>query len=336
MLSFNSCGKSMESQVAEKYIKKLYEVMLAREADFDGLKNCMAKLEDTGIEGFGILLEEFSKSTEFIERMSAMSQNNNLETNCEFCFEGLNEETLASLFEKTATYWRCLASHPEEMYWSVLSSPSYKGILADDVKREFMQSGIEDIERIKSLCDKVGYNVEQCQSYLEYGCGVGRLVFNLEDGISQVNCVDFSSSHLDEAKKNLSGTATASRYRYHHIRNLGDLRTLPQNQDIIHSSLVLQHNTPPVIERVAIDLLGLLKTGGLAILHIPIAKAFYKFDANEYLLSVEAGNSMEMHILPKANLYKAAKTAGCDIIYSYCDGGCGGDIYSEIIVFQRS
>ena len=326
----------MENLIVDKYIKKLYEVMLSREADFDGLKNCMARLEDAGTEGFVILLEEFSKSAEFIERMSAMSQNNNLETNCEFSFEGLSEETLTNLFEKTAKYWRLTASEPEEMYWSVLSSPSYKGILADDVKKEFMQSGMEDVERIKSLCDKVGYDLEKCHNYLEYGCGVGRLVYNLQDGISQVNCVDFSSSHLDEARKNLSATATASRYHYYHIRSLADLRTLPQNQDIIHSSLVLQHNTPPVIEKIIGALLGLLNAGGLAMLHIPIAKAFYKFDANEYLLSAEAGNSMEMHILPKANLYKVAKAARCDIIYSYCDGGCGGDIYSEIIVFQRS
>ena len=326
----------MESQAAGRYIKKLYEVMLSREADFDGLKNCMAKLEDTGIEGFAILLEEFSKSTEYIERMSAISQNNNLETNCEFSFEGLSDETLTNLFEKTAKYWRHAASEPEEMYWSVLSSPSYKGKLTDEVKKEFMQSGTEDVKRIKSLCDKVGYNLGKCHNYLEYGCGVGRLVFNLRDDISQVNCVDFSSSHLDEARKNLSATATASRYHYYHIKYLTDLRTLPQNQDIIHSSLVLQHNTPPVIEKVIGDLLGLLNTGGLAILHVPITRAFYKFDANEYLLSAEAGNSMEMHILPKANLYKVAKAASCEIIYSYCDGGCGGDIYSEIIVFQRS
>jgi SAM-dependent methyltransferase len=326
----------MESQVADQYIKKLYEVMLSREPEFEGLNNCMARLEEAGIDGFAILLEEFSKSTEFTERINSIPKENNLETNCEFFFEGLSEETLTKLFEQTARYWRSLASKPEEMYWSVLSSPSYKGILADDVKKEFMKSGMEDVERIKSLCERVGYNLEQCQSYLEYGCGVGRLVYNLQNGISKVNCVDFSSAHLDEAKKNLSATAAASRYHFHHIKNLADLRTLPQHQDIIHSSLVLQHNTPPIIERAAGDLLRLLKSGGLAILHVPIAKACYKFDHNEYLLSAKAGNTMEMHILPKANLYKVAKATGCNIVYSYCDGGCGGDIYSEIIVFQRS
>lgn len=326
----------MENQVADQYIKKIYEVMLSREPDFEGLNNCMARLEEAGIDGFAILLEEFSKSTEFTERINSIPKENNLETNREFFFEELSEETLTKLFEQTANYWRNIASKPEEMYWSVLSSPSYKGILADDVKKEFMKSGMEDVERIKSLCERVGYNLEQCHSYLEYGCGVGRLVYNLQNGISKVNCVDFSSAHLDEAKKNLSATAAASRYHYHHIKNLADLRTLPQHQDIIHSSLVLQHNTPPIIERAAGDLLRLLKSGGLAILHVPIAKACYKFDPNEYLLSAEAGNTMEMHILPKANLYKVAKATGCNIVYSYCDGGCGGDIYSEIIVFQRS
>jgi hypothetical protein len=44
---------------------------------------------------------------------------------------------------------------------------------------------------------------------------------------------------------------------------------------------------------------------------------------------------MEMHILPKANLYKIAKASNCEIVYSTCAGGCGGDLYSEIVVFKK-
>jgi hypothetical protein len=44
---------------------------------------------------------------------------------------------------------------------------------------------------------------------------------------------------------------------------------------------------------------------------------------------------MEMHILPKANLYRLAREQSCEIVYSWCDGGCGGDIYSEIQVFRK-
>jgi hypothetical protein len=114
-----------------------------------------------------------------------------------------------------------------------------------------------------------------------------------------------------------------------------DLSKLPGSQDIIHSFIVLQHNTPPVIEKTVEFLLRCLSYGSIAILHIPIAKAFYSFDVDAYLRDEQSGKSMEMHILPKANLFRLAGKAGCRIVYSFCDGGCGGDIYSEIVVFQK-
>jgi hypothetical protein len=45
----------------------------------------------------------------------------------------------------------------------------------------------------------------------------------------------------------------------------------------VHSLIVL-HTTPPVIEKTVATLLGLLSTGGVAILHISITKAFYQFN----------------------------------------------------------
>ena len=84
-----------------------------------------------------------------------------------------------------------------------------------------------------------------------------------------------------------------------------------------------------------IELLRRLRVGGLAILHIPIAKTNYYFDAAEYLGSETAGTCMEMHILPKANIHKASRLCDCDLIYSFCEGGCGYGAYTEFMVFRR-
>ena len=56
----------------------------------------------------------------------------------------------------------------------------------------------------------------------------------------------------------------------------------------------------------------------------------------DYLNSEESGKSMEMHILPKANLYKLAKENNSKIVYSIAVNACGGDVYSEFVVFQKN
>ena len=171
---------------------------------------------------------------------------------------------------------------------------------------------------------------------LEYGCGVGRLVVNLPSTIQKVNCVDFSAAHLHETGENVKRRRlSGERYSFYEIASFHGLYDLPCGQDIIHSFIVLQHNTPPVIEKTIRILLGLLSPGGIAILHLPIAKARYEFNVDEYLSDENCGRSMEMHILPRANLYRLAEGCGCQIVYSFCEGGCGVDIYSEIVVFQR-
>ena len=325
----------MDQQLISEYISKVYEVLLSREADAEGSKAWSSVLASNGMKGFALILDAFSKSEEFIAKNSLRSSANSLERHGEFDFTNLDDNLLERLFEKTAHYWRENASDPKEIYWSVLSASIYKGELPEETKKQFMASGAHDVERLQRICQTIDVDFRRCKKYLEYGCGVGRMVFNLPTSIEEINCVDFSAAHLDEGKQNISTAEESSRYHFHLLQSLFDVRGLPKNQDVIHSFIVLQHNTPPVIARIVQELLNLLATGGLAILHIPIAKAYYQFNATDYLRSETAGKAMEMHILPKANLYKIAKASNCEIVYSTCAGGCGGDLYSEIVVFKK-
>jgi len=326
----------MDIQTINEYIEKVYEVLLSREPDPEGARAWTAFLERTGNKGFALVLAGFGQSEEYkAKHQNPYYLSNNLETNMEFIFDNLDDNTLNNLFEKTAYYWRTTASAPSEIYWSILTTSTYRNMLPEKIKSQFMKSGLNDVTRLRIICEKAGRDLSRCENYLEYGCGVGRMVVNLPETIREINCVDFSSAHLDEAKQNTITLNTKDRYKFHLLNTLSDIRNLPRNQDIIHSFIVLQHNTPPIIERTVADLLALLSKGGLAVLHIPIASLSYQFNVDEYLQSDGSGKMMEMHILPRSNLYKIALSCRCDIVYSCCAGGCGGDIYSEIIVFRK-
>jgi len=325
----------VQSQEAKEFVSTVYKVLLGREPDQAGLEHWTNKLLQVGIGGFSQLLVEFSQSVEFQGRNALMSEKNTLETNRHFSFSSLDEEVLSRLFTKTSQYWRQSASDPEEIYWSVLSDTIYKGELDNHVRLKFLDSGKYDVDRVERIARWLGYDMASCRRFLDYGCGVGRLVFNLPQSIQEIHCVDFSEAHIQEAKKNLCSVKEGSRFSFHFIEELQDIRMLSGEIDLIHSFIVLQHNTPPIIQYTIEHLLGLLRPGGLAVLHIPTAKANYRFNLEDYLQSETSGTTMEMHILPKSNQYEAAKRSGCDIAFSFCDGGCGADIYSEIVVFRK-
>ncbi|MFN9621928.1 MAG: methyltransferase domain-containing protein [Cyanobacteriota bacterium] len=324
-----------DPSIVEEYVLSLYRLLLKREPDELGWQSWCSFMNNAGPDGFKDVLAHVVNSDEYKSLYSVSGRDNDLERFKAFDFDALDTQTLCALFERTATYWRGAGSDPKELYWSVLSHDAFRGHLSHETIQNFLASGKYDVDKMIKIFDFLGLRFDDCREYLEFGCGVGRLVVNLPSSIQTINCVDFSSAHLREAEHNIKRQGLRGNYLFHGIDSFLDLHKLPKNQDIIHSFIVLQHNTPPIIEKTIQILLGLLSVGGLAILHVPIAKASYRFDVEEYLHAQNSGQSMEMHILPKANLYKLAKKSGCNIVYSFCDGGCGGDIYSEIVVFQR-
>ena len=84
------------------------------------------------------------------------------------------------------------------------------------------------------------------------------------------------------------------------------------------------------------QLLQLLNNDGIAILHIPLVIVNYQFNHSEYLKSKKSGKSIEMHLLPRSNLYKSALDNNCELVFSECKGGCGGKTYSEYVIFRKN
>jgi len=279
------------------------------------------------------LIKEFRNSDEFISKIQVKSGIPLLEDNQYFNNNNLDFNILNQLFKKTAHYWRNIASSPEEIYWSVLTEEHYKGELTTSVKKQFLGTGQAYFNRIKILASKYVHELPLSeQTVLDFGCGVGRLAVHFKSQCKKIHCVDFSSAHLEETRKNLSDSDNGE-FELRHINQLKEMGDLPK-ANLVYSFIVLQHNTPPVISYLIKNLLGCLVPGGLAFLQLPLAGVRYNFNHESYLSSPSAGKNMEMHILPKSNINEVANMSNCKIVESNCIGGSTG-YYSEEIVFMR-
>jgi len=78
---------------------------------------------------------------------------------------------------------------------------------------------------------------------------------------------------------------------------------LPQ-VDVIYSIIVLQHNPPPVIDRILGTFARILKPGGIAYFQVPTYVQGYSFDLGEYLESKVGTPSMEMHVYPQDRVFR--------------------------------
>jgi hypothetical protein len=169
----------------EPYVLALYRCLLQRDPDAFGWNKWCTFLGRAGLHGFKEALAAFTASDEFKNLHAVTARENCLERLGSFDFDSLDIDILSSLFEKTASCWRGAASAPEEIYWSVLTDDQFRGVLSQDVVNGFLATGEYDIQRIKRICEIIDFRFDGCQEYLEYGCGVGRLVVNLPGSVKK-------------------------------------------------------------------------------------------------------------------------------------------------------
>ena len=85
-------------QLKHEYVIALYQVLLGRDPDPEGLKGWMLELERTGAQGFRALLDQFGSSDEFNRRL----QGDGLKAAHAFNFSNINDATILRLNNKTS------------------------------------------------------------------------------------------------------------------------------------------------------------------------------------------------------------------------------------------
>lgn len=150
-------------------------------------------------------------------------------------------------------------------YFGVLSDEKFMPDKLDDsAVTEFFASGEQHIEHIIGLVRqhlKPDFEPARC---LDFGCGVGRLVFPLARRFNEVVGLDVSRSMIEEARRNSEkygiGNATF-------VESDDALSRVEGKFDFVHSFIVMQHIPRERGEHLMLRLIELMNAGGVAALH---------------------------------------------------------------------
>jgi SAM-dependent methyltransferase len=225
-------------------------------------------------------------------------------------------------FELLRTTWTQLGVN--QAYWSVLTAEPYRPQnLSAESLQTFFKSGEHDAAALEQLLQSFGATLRG-KAVLDFGCGVGRMLKGLQRlGPRLVMGCDVSDTHLAIARRMVPAA------HLHLMDKPAALPTLEAAPDVVYSFLVLQHNRPPLIRHYVAQLLALLAPGGYAVLHIP-------FEIPNYQPQPNANpGEIEMHCLPKAEVYALAEAAGCKLLGEDPTDRCGGGVGNVTYIFAR-
>jgi SAM-dependent methyltransferase len=206
-----------------------------------------------------------------------------------------------------------------EPHYSVLTGPQFApDRMTPEREAEFYASGAREIDVLERICQRNGLSF-RAGSVLDFGCGLARLGEHLSARFDRYTGVDISPAHLRMATDRLRhlGRGNAE------LMLLDDFLAAPERRwDRIVTYLVIQHNPPPVMRWLLLQLLQRLAPGGVALIQFPVQQFGYRFDLDAYLAA--GGNrGMEMHALPLRHVFAAVAEAGCQVREVFPDGKTG-------------
>jgi 2-polyprenyl-3-methyl-5-hydroxy-6-metoxy-1,4-benzoquinol methylase len=242
-------------------------------------------------------------------------------------------EKLSILFSKISKQWQHLGE--TEPHWSVLTNDSYFRKTFEMNRTTFYATGETEATVLDSALIRAGISKIELKRCVELGCGVGRVTASLATRFQEVVGVDISTAHLRVAQEYFS-SKDIDNIQCKHLHAIDDIASLGCF-DILYSRIVLQHNPPPVMQRLLNDLLAQLNPGGIALIQIPTYKAGYRFVLDEYL-AIENKTEMEVHFFPQFALFDLIKKQNCTILEIREDDAIGIEItsISNTLIVQKN
>ncbi len=214
----------------------------------------------------------------------------------------VDDATLAALLARVQARW--VAVGQERPHWSMDMRPEFGPDQIASNMPHFEASGDSDVNQVLAALARYGFTPEALPRVCDFGCGVGRMTRPFAKAFRFVTGADISPPHLALAR---AATGAAVNYALVSVPEFG----MHAPFDLWFSSLTLQHNPPPVIALILQRMFALLAPGGVAIFQLPTERVGYRFNAAEYLARPEAGDAMEIHVLPQAVVFALALEAKC-------------------------
>jgi 2-polyprenyl-3-methyl-5-hydroxy-6-metoxy-1,4-benzoquinol methylase len=218
---------------------------------------------------------------------------------------------LAALFSRVSSTWSRLGQ--QDPYFSVCTDPRLLGAeIGDQGKEELYASGQDELRHLASFAARSGIDLAG-RSCLELGCGVGRVTRWLAPVFRRVHAIDVSPGHLAIAQRELS-EAGIENVSLTQISSPEDLRQIV-GYDVFFSIIVLQHNPPPLIAYILMQVLTNLNPGGVGFFQVPTYDLDYSFSIDEYLNKpIPEEAQVEMHVLPQRDVFRIVQATGCRLL----------------------
>lgn len=235
-----------------------------------------------------------------------------------------------SLFEETAKVWEKFGD--KDPFWSVLSLDNYRiNNIDNDTLEQFYASGKQEVETIIATLRRNQF-IRTCDDaknldIVEVGCGVGRVTYWMQKTFKHVLGVDISLGNINIAKKKVNDA------EFLLCKNVKDYQKIGKT-DVVYSVIVLQHNTPPVIEYVISAMLDALRPNGMAMFQVPTYRQGYAFNYEDYIS--DAGKRMEMHVLSEKRIFEIADEHHCVPVEVYEYRATGLDDKSMMFMMSGS
>ncbi|MFC1592296.1 class I SAM-dependent methyltransferase [Thermodesulfobacteriota bacterium] len=220
-----------------------------------------------------------------------------------------------------------------EPFFTVLTADKYLVKNMDDARiQEFFQSGHSFVGQVLwPILARYGCRFEGGRC-LDFGCGLGRITFALAPHFGRVVGGDISEEILKWARdvlaqlklQNVSFVKTGEEIR----------KDVAGSFDFVHSVLVFQHMTPPLMQRSLGELLDILAQDGVAALHVPVSIRGYAWDERKADWAVTY-ESIQMHCLPRKEVERIAGTCGCVVEDFAATDLCGEGVENGYFIIRK-
>lgn len=271
-------------------VRACYRALLKREPENENVVR-----QKTGLPNLEALLLDFINSPEYKAKLGDA-----VRTIIDTIYDDVTRhidyevrpEQLAACFARIRREWITLGE--EEPYWSVSTNDALKlKLLGTKAIDDFFASGRATVSHLRNFLARNGLEVAKGHC-LEFGCGAGRVTKDLATLFELVTGIDISPGNLKLAGEHMHNAGVAN-VSFMLLESLEQLDSLPA-YDFLFSTIVLQHNPPPLQNFLLDKLLTRLRPGGGAFVQIPTNTPGYTFKIGDYLKGASPG--MEMHDLP--------------------------------------
>lgn len=161
----------------------------------------------------------------------------------------------------------------QDPYFGVITADRFRSDKLDEqALTEFFATGQMHVAHVLGVCRTIFDPAFMPRRVLDFGCGVGRLLFPFAAVSEQVVGVDVSPSMLAEAGRNCVSRGVGN------VLLAASDDALSQVEgvfELVHSAIVLQHIQVPRGRAIFQCLLERIAPGGVGALHITYGKAYH-------------------------------------------------------------